>query len=467
MKLKNIWWIAIVGLVAIVELQYIWLTNTYKLTRDNVQVQSDNLFCDATLMEVFGRIHEWKLRTYGSHRKVELSFEMKVYDDSIPPDPHEDNERGYREEINRMVLAAFQEKVAKRFNKPLDLQRLDSIYSVLLDSVGIHAEIATCVTDTLGNLLQSSRPIDWKNPHLLKTVMVPMNLEESVFVQGVITNPYEIVFRHMTLLLLATVLVMILVICCIVYQIRIILRQDKIAKVREDFSYAMIHDMKTPLSSIVMGTQVLESGRLDNQPEKKARYFRILKEEGEHLITLTNKILTISKLENHQLKLVKAPCALRPMLEDLADKYKEKATKQVIYHWDLQQETVYADEEFLKEALSNLIDNALKYSGDAVEITFSSAALPDGKDVIRVRDNGFGIPLKDRSRIFEKYERASAAGRSRTGGAPGFGLGLNYVLRVVEAHGGKVEVDSIEGEYSEFSIILPKEDKTDEAVADK
>lgn len=183
----------------------------------------------------------------------------------------------------------------------------------------------------------------------------------------------------MTLLLLATVLVMILVIVCIVYQIRIIFRQDKIAKMREDFSYAMIHDMKTPLSSIIMGTQVLESGRLDTQPEKKARYFRILKEEGEHLLALANKVLTISKLENHQLKLVKECCALRPILEDLAEKYREKAEKPVTYHWQLEQETVYADEEFLKEALSNLIDNALKYSGDAVEITFLRLLWPTGR----------------------------------------------------------------------------------------
>ncbi len=68
-----------------------------------------------------------------------------------------------------------------------------------------------------------------------------------------------------------------------------------------------------------------------------------------------------------------------------------------------------------------------------------------------------GIPLKDQSRIFEKYECASAADRNRKGGAPDFGLGLNYVFRVAEAHGGKVNVESIEGEYSEFSLSLPDE----------
>ena len=114
-------------------------------------------------------------------------------------------------------------------------------------------------------------------------------------------------------------------------------------------------------------------------------------------------------------------------------------------------ETVYADEEFLREALSNLIDNAVKYSGEEVTIAFASQKHPDGSVSVSVRDDGWGIPLKDQAKIFEKYERASAVSRSRKGGPSGFGLGLNYVLR----HGGTVKLESIEGEYSEFTLVLP------------
>lgn len=281
-----------------------------------------------------------------------------------------------------------------------------------------------------------------------------LDFEKDRFVQGIIANPYRVIARRMILVLIATVLIIGVLVWCIVWQVRIIIRQDKVAKLREDFSYAMIHDMKTPLSSIVMGTCILETGRLDNQPEKRAAYFRILKEEGGHLISLINKVLTLAKLESHQLKLVKTECRLRPMLEDLAEKYKAKAEKQIEYVWQLEAETVYADEEFLKEALSNLIDNSVKYSGQRVEIQFISEAVP-GAVRIGIWDDGFGIPFKEQTRIFEKYERASAASRSRHGGASGFGLGLNYVLRVVEAHGGRVEVESIEGEYSLFSLYLP------------
>lgn len=148
--------------------------------------------------------------------------------------------------------------------------------------------------------------------------------------------------------------------------------------------------------------------------------------------------------------------SLRSMLDDLIEKFSAKADKPVHFSLALEAETVVADGEFLKEAISNLIDNAIKYSGASVAITISSFCKLDGAVVIKVKDNGFGIPLKDQSRIFEKYERASATERSRKGGASGFGLGLNYVFRVAEAHGGTVEVESIEGEYSEFSLSLPQ-----------
>ncbi len=455
--MKHIRWIAVVGLIAIVELQYVWLVNTYKLTRENVMRQSHELFKDAALQEAFGRMSLWK-QLYGKKDST-YTYQFKLEADVVDSDTVQAEETPEtRQYIESAVFIALQEGVWNTFKMDVSLHNLDSIYAHMLDSVGISAKVSTCMTDSLGNVLRASSPqARLKGEKYLKTRLVPINKAYTRYLQGVILNPYWVIFQRMTLLLIATVLIMVLVIVCIVYQIRVILRQDKIAKVREDFSYAMIHDMKTPLSSILMGTEILESGRLDGQPEKKERYFRILKEEGEHLLALTNKVLTLSKLENHALKLQQTDCLLRPILEDLAEKYKAKATKPVTFVWHLQEEAVWADEEFLKEALSNLIDNALKYSGESVEITFLSERKADGTVCVTVADNGFGIPLKDQRKIFEKYERAEASVRSRSGGAHGFGLGLNYVLRIMEAHGGRVTLESMEGEYSRFTLVFPPE----------
>lgn len=452
MQIKHIRWIAVIGLLAIIELQYVWLVNTYKLTKESIQMKSDELFHDAALEEVFLRMEKYK-KTLPEDSTLVMKVDLEESADTI-------SKSGMSANVNQWLMStlhvSFQETAVKQFGQEVCLSDLDSIYMHLLDSVGIQAKVMSYVIDSAGHVIQSSRQKELSGKGIICTAPVPINFSGTRFLHGVITNPYWVIFQRMILLLIATVLIMGLVVACIVYQIRIIIRQDKIARLREDFSYAMIHDMKTPLSSIIMGAQILETGKLDVQPEKKARYFRILKEEGEHLLALTNKVLTLSKLENHQLKLVKTACELRPMLEDLAEKYRVKTGKAVTYEWKLEQTTVLADEEFLKEALSNLIDNALKYSDEEVNIVFVSGRNRKGMAYVSVRDNGFGIPLKDQSKIFEKYERALAAARSRDGGAAGFGLGLNYVLRVAEAHGGSVSVESVEGEYSIFTIYLPE-----------
>ncbi|WP_234878082.1 sensor histidine kinase [Bacteroides heparinolyticus] len=229
----------------------------------------------------------------------------------------------------------------------------------------------------------------------------------------------------------------------------------KIFQVREDFSYALIHDMKTPLTTISMALDLLSKGRLDANPEMKASYCKIAEAETDRLLKLTNKVLTLSKLENHKLEITKSVVELRPMLKKLTDKFAASASKPVHFNIDLKVEEVYADEGYLEEVISNLIDNSIKYSGDSVDIEISSEK-NEQYTIVKVYDNGLGIPEKHLRAIFEKYERGAASGRNRKGGAAGFGLGLNFAYRVVEAHEGKLLVSSIEGDFTEFSIYLPE-----------
>lgn len=253
MKMKHIRWIAVVGLIAIVELQYVWLVNTYKLTRENVMRQSHELFKDAALQETFCRMSLWK-QLYGKKDST-YTYQFKLEEEVEDSDTLQSSTPETREFIESAVFIALQEGVLNTFKMDVSLHRLDSIYTHLLDSVGISAKVSTCMTDSLGNVLQASSPqAKLEGQKYLKTQPVALDMAHTRYLQGVILNPYWVIFQRMTLLLIATVLIMALVIVCIVYQIRVIIRQDKIAKVREDFSYAMIHDMKTPLSSILMGT---------------------------------------------------------------------------------------------------------------------------------------------------------------------------------------------------------------------
>jgi len=180
------------------------------------------------------------------------------------------------------------------------------------------------------------------------------------------------------------------------------------------------------------------------------------------LLALANKVLTISKLEHGQLLLDKNWIQLRPMVDELVHTFTAKAEKPITFQVDLQAEGAYADEEYLKEALSNLVDNAVKYSKDTIDIQITSCL--SGQYIqIRVRDNGIGIPLAAQRIVFDKFERVITRNEDEKKKVSGFGLGLNYVMNVAREHGGYVSVESIEGKYSEFTVSLPLPAENEEA----
>ncbi len=432
---KNILFITIlsfVGLIGAMALQMIWIYNSYELIKNDI------------LNEGYATI-EKALEEEGNMRFGQTPKGTRIKsgptNDTIPP------------------MTYFYERLSD-MGYPMSLHNLDSITAELLTLKGLgnqyYIDIINLRTGEKINGIGSQKEPSFM---AIKPKYFPIRSDYTQVVQLIITNPNKTFLERMGLMLAGTFIIMLLVIVCISYQVRFISRFEKIFQIREDFSYAMIHDMKTPLTSIIMALNFLRSGKLDNRQEMKDKYFDIAENEADHLLTLTNKVLTISKLENHKLEMNKTEVELTPIIEKLTEKFKAKSQKTVNFITDIKAETAYADAEYLEEVLSNLIDNSIKYSGESVEIRISTAR-DDRYTVLKVHDNGFGISDKDIHLIFRKYERASAVKRNRRNGASGFGLGLNFVDQVVEAHHGKIFVSSIEGEFTEFTIYLPlAEDK--------
>ena len=252
-----------------------------------------------------------------------------------------------------------------------------------------------------------------------------------------------------------SILTTIVIILSIIDQINYIDEQERIKLLREDFSYAMVHDMKSPLTSIIMGTRYLHSGVLEKKPDIKEKYFTIVEDEAQHLLALINRLLTISKLEHGKLTIHKAEVDLASMIADVTDKYEAKSSKPIHITTHIACSTILADEEYLKEAISNMVDNATKYSKDEINIQISTSE--DEKHIyIKVYDEGIGIAKSELKTIFNRYERATEHEKNPQKTRGGFGIGLNYVLQVIQAHGGKISVKSEKGKYSEFTISLPK-----------
>ena len=421
--------ITILGLSIILLVQFVWLANSYNFVRDELKIQSTNMLEQAVMEETFSRLQHLPIGT-----KVKSRTE-------------EDKGKNLPEFV-------YMQESLEELKSPIILDSINHIYKQLLLKNNYPSECMISISkkDTIVQYI-GNKPYSLFS---LQTDKVPLRKDYSIVIQAQFTNPNGLFFGKMGLLLISTTILLIFVVFCIIYQVRIISKMNTISQIREDFSYAMIHDMKTPLSTIMMVQDMLESGRLDNRPEIKNKYMSIAKSETDHLFALTNKILTISKLENHKLEMNKTEVELTPIIEKLTEKFKAKAQKPVNFIISLQAKTAYADNDYVSEVLSNLIDNAIKYSKESVEIHITTEE-SERYTILKVRDNGLGISEADQKVIFQKYERAAAARCSRRNGASGFGLGLNFVDQVIKAHEGRIFVNSTEGEFTEFTIYLPLE----------
>lgn len=427
-KTKYLKIITAISLTSILALQLMWLCNTYILIRNNISEEINQILYTEMEDEAITRLNK---TPKGTNIKGEAAT------DSIP-------------EITYLEEGLY------NLGYYISIEDVDSIASTLLLEHKISSDfILNLINPKTGEVLQQSKKGNFCLWNAIHSKEIPIRTDLSQTVQMILVNPHWSIFARMGILLLSTAVMVVFAFIGLFYQIKIIITERKIARLKEDFSYAMIHDMKTPISSAIMCTSRLHSGKLDDKPEIKNHYFTIVENELEHLLALSNKVLTLAKLEQHKLEMNKKEVPLSPMIEDLIEKFTIKTEKTIHFTTDLKTEKVYADEEFLKEAISNLIDNAIKYSKESVKINISSSS-DANHDIINIYDNGIGIPQKDQKKIFEKFERASAIKQTRKGGPSGFGLGLNYVYQVMEAHEGRVYINSIEGEFSEFSLLIPK-----------
>lgn len=347
---------------------------------------------------------------------------------------------------------AFQ-KFLESEGYPFSLTRLDSIWKQRLTETVGFADYSICLIDSAGNVIEGEH--EQNNIRGGIRIVKPLKADNSILLQTVVASPNRLIFQQMTLLLISSMLIAIIIGYCFYLQIRMIMRQNKIAEIRRDFTHAMVHEMKNPITSIQMGINTLKSGKLDDKEELRTQYFNIVADESEHLATLANKILTIARFEEKKVKLNKTKIELKPIFDSLIEKYKLKANKnfsaEVIYKGV---ESIYADKEYIYEVFDNLMDNAVKYAKETIQIQITCSA-DDCQTRIAIEDRGIGIPLKEQKHIFEKFERSITV--RKQGKTKGFGLGLSFVYQVITAHGGSIAVDSVPGMYSEFIITLPNE----------
>lgn len=246
--------------------------------------------------------------------------------------------------------------------------------------------------------------------------------------------------------------VLFIVLIFFAYALFALLQHQKISRLQKDFINNMTHELKTPLTGISLAGEGLRHMLKD---PKQLRYVEIIEEEAKKLRNHTQRILEAAITEEHGLRLhcvrIDLNTFLKEQIKLWADRVKESEARLTFQEAE-QPMMVLADELHLSNALSGLIDNALKYAGPKPEIRLQ-LSIDQGFARIDVSDKGEGIAAEHQKKIFERFYRVPTGDKQ---GARGFGLGLHYVWLVMAAHKGQVTVKSKPGQGTVFSLFLPR-----------
>lgn len=238
------------------------------------------------------------------------------------------------------------------------------------------------------------------------------------------------------------------------YSVYLIIRQKKLSEMKTDFINNMTHELKTPISTISLSSEVLMGDKITTQPERLRQYAQLIFNENQRLKLQVEKVLQLAALDKQQVTLKKEKIDVHEVIEAACQSLAmvhENGEAEIELELEARHHTIMADAVHFGNIVHNLLDNAVKYSSGGARITVRT---DNTNDHIRIAfsDRGIGIPKKALPYIFDKFYRVHTGD---VHDVKGYGLGLYYVRQLVQAHSGKIQVESKEGAGSTFTITLP------------
>jgi len=246
------------------------------------------------------------------------------------------------------------------------------------------------------------------------------------------------------------ILLMLLGFVFILYTLNVELRLNKL---KSEFISNVSHELKSPLTSIHMMTEMLHHKRVENE-ERKAEYYSAMLEDSEHLSHLIDNILDFSRIEEDRKKYELMDLDLDKLIREFIKSIQEMISEsgfEINYSSPDKVSAIRADRNAFLQVLYNLVDNAIKFSGTSRKIDLN-LLFKDNETQLSVKDYGIGISIKDQEKIFDRFYRC---GESQRSGIRGSGIGLTIVKKIVEDHGGYLTLDSRPGEGSMFTVKMP------------
>lgn len=355
----------------------------------------------------------------------------------------------------------------------LNMARYDSLLTCNLAAAGIDlphlVDIVQGEADSTSTaqLISSRQPADGEvvlaacndslrlaDPLVFTT---PLTTDDELLFRLRIENPDRQLLRDMAGVIFSSLLMLAAVSGALIYLLRTLFRQKTLEEMRLDLTHNITHELKTPIAVANAANDALLDFGVADDPARRERYLTVIREQLAALGAMVQRILTMSVEEREEFTLRRERFALGALLDETAAKFRMKARgrAEITVRVEPADLAVTADRFHLGHVLDNLVDNALKYSGEQVSVLLAARRTAKGVE-LRVADDGIGMDRTAQAHIFEKFYRVPTGDRHDV---KGFGLGLYYVRLIVTRHGGTVSVESAPGRGSTFTLILPDEER--------
>ena len=369
-----------------------------------------------------------------------------------------ENVKDSRQNVIQKLATEYQH-VDLPLSKRVDSIWIDSLLRFELHNRGIYLPFSYAVTTASNDSLIFSKAMDVRGEEpkfeAENTYQTPIFEKEVINDPGnlKITFPQKnsLILSHMAFTMATSGGLMLVLILCFGYTIFSILRQKKISEMKTDFINNMTHEFQTPVSTPMIASEALRDDEIIQDKKRVAKLASIIYEENARLGSHIERVLNIARIEKNDFKLDIKPVDVNELITAVLDSMSLKLQKYnatVTLQLDAKYAVINADELHVTNVLYNLVDNAIKYSRNAPDITVST--LNRNADlIIRVADKGIGMTRDQQSRIFEQFYRVPTGNLHDV---KGFGLGLSYVNTIVKRLGGVISVRSEKDKGSEFEL---------------
>lgn len=461
-RIKIVWILTIITALLIIGGQSYWLYNQYCYSADEHMRNLHQQILQLETEEFEARYKDRSGQTpmtisykftlpdsTNSQGETNCSVSFSTNQINIDPEnaTHKDT-FAIKNASNETVLQAAS-RYSTELGAPLEIKTLDSLFRTR----GIQAtDIRKVKLDTLqweGTYCATHQSFP---PVMLITY--PYNPLQKQAITALVTVPAHPLLRQMIWQLSGSLLLILLLIFCLIYQIKTILKQRKIDEVRKSFVNTMIHELKRPVQTLKMCVAFLNNKSMRTDEQAMDEVLKDSMFELDNLSAYLAKVRDMTRADYEHTPLNIRTFDLCETVDKLIRLHNAPTDKQVTIrpHYEMESPLVTADPVHLANIISNLIENAIKYSGKDVYIELFCAQ--KGHTLaIRITDNGIGIPLPEQDKVFDKFYRGNNIPDRNI---PGIGLGLSYVKLLTEAHRGTISLTSQPDKGTTFTIVLPQ-----------